>query len=85
MFRLIFFRKKTVFLTLGCDPGEALILREIFSSVTPGDHMDKDHWSTIALDGIILSGEVARIISNSYTLVTDSFINLESLSLSSAY
>ncbi|MDC0213794.1 MmcQ/YjbR family DNA-binding protein [Gammaproteobacteria bacterium] len=49
MFRLIFLRKKTVFLNLASDPGEALILKKIFSSVTSADHMKKDHWNTIAL------------------------------------
>ncbi|MEO2278929.1 MmcQ/YjbR family DNA-binding protein [Pseudoalteromonas pernae] len=58
-------------MNLKCDPHEALILREIFSAVVPGYHMDKRHWNTIILDGSIPDGELQRFIDNSYLLVVE--------------
>ncbi|WP_088329145.1 MmcQ/YjbR family DNA-binding protein [Lacimicrobium sp. SS2-24] len=56
-------------MNLKCDPTEALMLREIFSAVIPGYHMNKKHWNTILLDGSIPPGELQRMIDHSYTLV----------------
>jgi predicted DNA-binding protein (MmcQ/YjbR family) len=56
-------------MNLKCEPNEALILRDIFSAVTPGYHMNKRHWNTVALDGSIPPGEIKRMIENSYALV----------------
>ena len=39
-------------INLKCDPAFALELRERYSSVTPGYHMNKKHWNTVNLDGI---------------------------------
>ncbi|MBQ12791.1 MAG: MmcQ/YjbR family DNA-binding protein [Gammaproteobacteria bacterium] len=57
---------------LKCDPNEALALRDIFSAVIPGYHMNKKHWNTVILDGSIPSGEIARMFDNSYKLVVRS-------------
>lgn len=54
---------------LKCDPDEALMLRDIFSSVLPGYHMNKRHWNTLILDGSIPSTEITRMIDRSYALV----------------
>ena len=54
---------------LKCDPDEAVMLRDIFSGVLPGYHMNKRHWNTIVLDGSIPRGEIERMIDNSYSLV----------------
>lgn len=56
-------------MNLKCEPGEALMLRDIFESVLPGYHMNKRHWNTIQLDGSIPRGEIERMIENSYSLV----------------
>ena len=40
-------------INLKCDPGLAIELRERFSAVTPGYHMNKKHWNTIILDGTV--------------------------------
>ena len=56
-------------MNLKCDPDEAVMLRDIFSSVLPGYHMNKRHWNTIVLDGSIPRGEIERMIDNSYSLV----------------
>ena len=54
---------------LKCDPGEALMLRDIFSAVIPGYHMNKRLWNTIILDGSIPQGEIERMMDNSFKLV----------------
>jgi predicted DNA-binding protein (MmcQ/YjbR family) len=56
-------------MNLKCDPHEALLLREMFSAVHPGYHMNKNHWNTIHLDQSIPQGEIERMIDNSYLLV----------------
>ena len=56
-------------MNLKCDPHEALILRDIFSAVKPGYHMNKRHWNTLIMDGSIPRGEIERMVDNSYALV----------------
>ena len=43
---------------LKCDPGEAIMLRDIFDSIKPGYHMNKRHWNTVVLDGSVPAAEV---------------------------
>lgn len=54
---------------LKCDPALAMELREHYSSVIPGYHMNKKHWNTILLDGSISDKEVFAWIDHSYNLV----------------
>ncbi|MEE4661026.1 MAG: MmcQ/YjbR family DNA-binding protein [Halieaceae bacterium] len=54
---------------LKCDPQEALVLRDLFDGVTPGYHMNKKHWNTVALDADVPSAEIERMIDRSYGLV----------------
>jgi len=56
-------------LNLKCDPAYALELRERYSSVTPGYHMNKKHWNTVMLDGTIPDKEIFSWIDHSYNLV----------------
>lgn len=69
MFALLSQRNEIASINLKCDPDEALLLRDIFASVSPGYHMNKRHWNTIVLDGTIPRGEMERMIDNSYSLV----------------
>jgi predicted DNA-binding protein (MmcQ/YjbR family) len=54
---------------LKCDPSYALELREKYSSVIPGYHMNKKHWNTVLLDGSIPDKELFSWIDHSYNLV----------------
>ena len=56
-------------MNLKCDPDQALALRDIFTAVLPGYHMNKKHWNTIKLDGSIPEGEIQRMIDHSFALV----------------
>lgn len=69
MFATLVEDKSGARMNLKCDPNEALILRDIFEAVQPGYHMNKRHWNTIVLDSSIPSGEIERMIENSYSLV----------------
>jgi len=54
-----------------CDPELAIELRERYSEVTPGYHMNKKHWNTIKMDGSIPDDLAQEWISHSYNLVVD--------------
>lgn len=56
-------------MNLKCDPLHAQELRDLFSSVKAGYHMNKLHWNTVLLDNTIPPGELARMIDHSYGLV----------------
>ena len=56
-------------LNLKCDPTLAVILRETYSAVIPGYHMNKKHWNTVICDGTIPDAEIIEMIDHSYDLV----------------
>jgi predicted DNA-binding protein (MmcQ/YjbR family) len=56
-------------INIKCDPLLAIELRERYSSVTPGYHMNKKHWNTIFLDGTVPDKEIFSWIDHSYSLV----------------
>ncbi len=55
-----------------CDPDKALELREEFSCVLPGYHMNKKHWNTIVVDGSVSIRQLKEWIDHSYDLVSGS-------------
>ncbi|HEV7781997.1 MAG TPA: MmcQ/YjbR family DNA-binding protein [Chitinophagaceae bacterium] len=52
-----------------CDPDKAVELREEFSCVLPGYHMNKKHWNTIIADGSVPDRLLKEWIDHSYDLV----------------
>lgn len=56
-------------ISLKCEPGQALLLRDVYPAVRPGYHMNKKHWNTVTLDGSIPESEVWGMIDDSYDLV----------------
>lgn len=69
MFALLFRQQGLLKLNLKCDPEEAQMLRDVFSAVSPGYHMNKRHWNTVTLDDSLPVGEIQRMLENSYALV----------------
>lgn len=69
MFALLSLDNQPTTLALKCDPERALQLREMFSAVRPGYHMNKTHWNSITLDGSIRTNQVQEWIDHSYELV----------------
>ncbi|MBP3966414.1 MmcQ/YjbR family DNA-binding protein [Paenibacillus lignilyticus] len=56
-------------ISLKCDPIIAENLRQQYDAITPGYHLNKKHWNSIALDGSIPQGELEDMIKHSYELV----------------
>lgn len=59
-------------INLKCDPEQAVERREKYPSVTPGYHMNKKHWITVAMEGTIPDRLVSTWIDGSYALVVAS-------------
>ena len=57
---------------LKCDPDLALELRDRYEQVRPGYHMNKKHWNTVELDGVIPQNEIKKMIDHSYDLIVAS-------------
>ena len=72
MFALIGFNKEVLSINLKCDPDDAIILRSQFNAITPGYHMNKDHWNTVLLDDSIDRDLLLKLIDDSYGLVVGS-------------
>lgn len=56
-------------INLKCDPEKAITLREKYTSVQPGYHMNKKHWNTITTRGELSDQELKHWIRHSYELV----------------
>ena len=52
-----------------CDPEYAVELREQYSCILPGYHMNKKHWNTIIVDGHLSAKQLKEFIKDSYNLV----------------
>jgi len=54
--------------SLKCDPGYAVALREQHPAVTAGYHLNKRHWNTVQLDESVPDEALAEWIQDSYDL-----------------
>ncbi len=52
-----------------CDPEKAVQLREEYSCILPGYHMNKKHWNTIIADGSVSNDLLKEWIDESFELV----------------
>ncbi len=59
-------------LNVKVEPEKAFFWREIYRSVLPGYHLNKEHWNTIILDGSIPDRDIRIMIADSYCLISDS-------------
>lgn len=59
-------------INLKVDPEVGEDLRERYTAVQPGYHMNKKHWITVLMDGSIPDKLVYQWIENSYQLVVSS-------------
>ncbi len=58
-------------INLKCDPDKALELREHYSAVLPGYHMNKKLWNTVILDNSVSDKLIKEWIDDSYYLVVE--------------
>lgn len=69
MFALVSLDGESV--NLKCDPERALELRDEHPDlITPGYHMNKRHWNTVALRGRLPTELVRDLVNHSYALVS---------------
>lgn len=55
--------------SLKCDPEDSLALRAEFPQITPGYHLNKKHWITIAFGGPVPDELVEQLLRESHALV----------------
>ena len=70
-------------LNLKVEPEQGTELRERYSSVLPGYHMNKKHWVTVLVDGKVSDVTLKSWIDNSYQLVVAKFTKSQRLALNS--
>lgn len=69
MFCFVALDEDVLKMNLKCDPDEAIELRERFSAVLPGYHMNKKYWNTVIIDGSVSDNMLRIWIEKSYRLV----------------
>ena len=53
-----------------CDPEKAIQLREEYpDTVLPGYHMNKKHWNTVVVNGVLSNKQILEMVDESYQLV----------------
>ena len=57
-------------LNVKVDPDKAFFWRDIYKSVIPGYHQNKEHWNTIILDDTIPEEDIRAMIAESYDLIS---------------
>ena len=57
---------------LKCDPDYAIELREKFTEILPGYHMNKKHWNTVILNEGLDKKLIKKLVDHSYELVAAS-------------
>ena len=56
-------------ISLKVDPQDGIALREQYPAITPGYHLNKKHWISIALDGSVPDDLVEELVRGSHALV----------------
>ncbi|SFO76381.1 Predicted DNA-binding protein, MmcQ/YjbR family [Algoriphagus ornithinivorans] len=57
------------FINLKCDPEQAIELRERFSGITPGYHMNKKLWNSVSVLGDVPDQLILDLADQSYELI----------------
>jgi predicted DNA-binding protein (MmcQ/YjbR family) len=69
IFLLLSLESAPVQFNVKCDPDLAIELRERYSAVLPGYHMNKKHWNTIVCDQTVPKKKIYEFIDHSYAIV----------------
>ena len=72
IFAIASFLDDPVTINLKCDPDDAIVLRQMYTAVQPGYHMNKKHWNTVTFNGSIPEAEFYAMIDHSYRLIVQS-------------
>ena len=68
VFAWIFEREGHTWVNVKVDPEWREVRRNAYASVLPAYHMNKEHWSSVILDGTVPEKEIRRMIEESYDL-----------------
>jgi len=60
------------FVNLKCDPERAAELRERYSGITPGYHMNKKTWNSVNVAGNVPDKLILELVDHSYDLILSS-------------
>jgi len=69
IFALVGLENDPLRVNLKCDPEWAEELRDQYTSIIPGYHMNKRYWNTVILDENVPDELIYRLIDRSYELV----------------
>jgi predicted DNA-binding protein (MmcQ/YjbR family) len=69
MFALTDFGESPLSVSLKGDPDFNEHMRQMYPAITPGYHLNKQHWNTVVLDGTVPDDTVKELIRDSYDLV----------------
>jgi predicted DNA-binding protein (MmcQ/YjbR family) len=68
VFAWIFEKDERVWVNVKDEPNLLDLMRQIYPSVVPAFHLNKDHWNSIILDGTIPKEVIQDMIRKSYIL-----------------
>ena len=85
VFAILINKDNAVYMNLKCEPYRAAALRDVYTAVIPGYHMNKLHWNSIILDGSIPLNEMTKMIDHSYALVVKGLKKVEKNAILLAY
>ena len=57
------------FCDLKCDPEESVELREKYEGITPGYHMNKEHWISVYFNKDVPDAKIKELVEKSYKLI----------------
>lgn len=71
MFALTNLKNEEFTVNLKCNPDWSIQLREKYSEIQPGYHMNKKHWNTVSFEEGLEDAFLIKLINHSYDLVVD--------------
>lgn len=77
IFALTNLSNETFGVNLKCDPDYALELREMYSCIIPGFHMNKKHWNSVNPNQCLDAKLFYELVKHSYDLVVQKMTKKE--------
>ena len=68
VFAWIFEKDGHIWINVKADPEWRDVHRDAYASILPAYHLNKEHWSSIILDGTVPDKEIQLMIAESYDL-----------------
>ena len=65
-FAFVYERNSLIWVNVKVDPQWRDMWRQVYPSVVPAYHQNKEHWNSIILDGSVPDEEIKRMIADSY-------------------